>query len=206
MTKTVKAYVIAPLCFLAIALMVISCYPPQPHNTGNVCDIFKQYPAWYWDAKKTEAKYGVPVPVQMAIIHQESSFQATAEPPATRKQPTKPVTSALGYCQALNGTWECYKRTGETEGNRDQFAAASDFIGWYAQTAERTANIKPTDAYNLYLSYHEGIGGYREHSYLRKPWLIQVAHRVESYALTYAQQLKACAPYIPQPSLYQPGR
>lgn len=207
MSKTLKAYGLSILSFLIISIILIGCFPPQPHNTQNICEIFQQYPAWYWDAKKTEAKYGVPVPVQMAIMYQESSFRATAEPPATREEPSKPITSALGYCQALHGTWQCYKKASDTKvGSRDQFAAASDFIGWYAQMAERIAKINPTDAYNLYLAYHEGLGGYREHSYLKKPWLIQVAHRVEAYALTYAQQLKACEADIPEPSLYQPGR
>lgn len=182
---------------------LVSCYPPQPKETQNICDIFQQYPDWYADALKTQNKWSVPVAVQMAIIYEESGFQATAEPPPIKRLgkiiPWHRESSALGYCQALNGTWECYEQNTGKALSRDDFASASDFIGWYANQAYQFAHIEPNDAYNLYLAYHEGLGGYHAHSYWHKPWLMEIAHRVESHALMYADQLQQCQSSIPQP-------
>lgn len=190
---------------LALAISLSACYPPQPHQTQNICEIFAQYPSWYWDAKQTQDKWGVPVAVQMAIMYQESGFQATAEPMIKVKNRFQKITSwkrestALGYCQALVHTWQCYEKSTGRDVSRDEFAAASDFIGWYANTAKQIAKIQPTDAYDLYLAYHEGLGGYHSHSFWRKPWLIVIAHKVEAHALTYAQQLSTCESSIPKP-------
>lgn len=184
--------------------ILTSCYPPAPKETQNICDIFQQYPDWYWDAKKTQDKWGVPIPVQMAIMYAESGFQATAEPIVRRPRSVIPwhrESSALGYCQALTGTWSCYEKTTGKQLSRDDFADASDFIGWYASQAKQYANIQPTDAYDLYLAYHEGLGGYHSKSYWHKPWLMRYANQVRSHALTYADQLQECEGNIPKPSI-----
>jgi hypothetical protein len=195
-------------CFILFALVVAGCLLlPQPRATRNICDIFRQYPEWYWDARATEQKWGVPVPVQMAIIYQESGFQAGAQPPARERLlnliPWRRQSTALGYCQALEGTWRCYEASTGKELSRDQFAAASDFIGWYANMAKKQAHIQPTDAFNLYLSYHEGLGGFHAKSFWRKPWLIHVARRVQSLSKLYESQLKECAGQIPKPQVTQ---
>ena len=52
--------------------------------------------------------------------------------------------------------------------------------------------ISKKDYYRQYLAYHEGQGGYRNKSYLKKKWLIKVAKKVRSNASRYAQQLKKC--------------
>lgn len=54
---------------------------PRPNNIENVCSIFKQYPEWYKDTKKSALKWGIPAPIQMSIIYQESSFDSEARPP-----------------------------------------------------------------------------------------------------------------------------
>lgn len=190
-----------------ISALLFSCVPPNPpQQEQNICDIFQQYPGWYWEAKATEQKWGIPVAVQMAIMYEESGFKATAEP-WTRVREHKVErwvreSSALGYCQALNDTWACYeKNTGEDQ-SREEFSAASNFIGWYANQIQQQLKISPTDAYNLYLAYHEGTGGYRAHSYWRKPWLIHIAHEVQARALTYQAQLDECADMIPKPTVF----
>lgn len=76
--------------------------------------------------------------------------------------------------------------------SRESFTDGVDFIGWYANQAHRKAGIDRNDAYSLYLAYHEGVGGYMRQTYLQKPWLVQVAHKVKARAQIYQAQLMRC--------------
>ena len=181
---------------LAALLLLAGCSTPQPKNINNVCDIYDEYYDWYNASKAVKKKYGVPESVTMAFIHQESKFIDDNRPP--RKWylwiiPGPRPSSAYGYAQALDPTWEEYMRlTGNWGADRDDFEDAVDFIGWYnARTIKRTG-IRPHDAYNLYLAYHDGAGGYLRGTYKKKPWLIQVARKVERRARQYQQQLVRC--------------
>jgi hypothetical protein len=185
--------------FLVIVMfsLLAGCIPPPPpQNIDNVCDIFAEYKNWYWITKKTQREWGVPIHVQMAIIHQESKFNAKAKPNREKFLfviPWKRPSSAYGYSQALKGTWANYqKNSGKYRTRRDQFSDATDFIGWYAYQAYRKAHIERDDTYNLYLAYHEGITGYLKKTYLQKPWLITVAHKVSARADKYERQLSVC--------------
>ena len=186
--KTYVALILAPL--------LVSCVKQPPANIDNVCHMFKEYPQWYKDAKDVERRWRVPVPVQMAIVHQESKFEATARPPRTKFLwviPWKRASTAYGYAQALNGTWAEYKRNnGNVFSSRDTFGDGVDFIGWYANSAYKRARVPRWDAYALYLAYHEGVGGYQRKSYLKKPWLIKVAQKVKARSRVYAAQLNSC--------------
>jgi len=59
--------------------------------------------------------------------------------------------------------------------------------------------ISKWDAYNQYLAYHEGHGGFRAKSYLKKPWLIKVAQKVKKRAGQYGTQLKRCKAELEKP-------
>lgn len=180
---------------LLLTLMLCGCTPPPPQNIDNVCDIFEEYPRWYWTTKKTQKDWGVPINVQMAIIHQESKFNGKAKPDRTKLLwviPWKRPSSAFGYSQALKQTWADYLKKSGNSGDRDNFASASDFIGWYGAQAHKIAGINKHNAYQLYLAYHEGIGGYQKKTYLSKKWLVGVAHKVSARATRYQQQLKTC--------------
>lgn len=177
-------------------ITLTSCVSPPPRDVNNICHIFKEYPKWYHHAKDVENRWKVPVPVQMAIIHQESKFNGTARPPRTKLFsviPWKRPSSAYGYTQALHGTWNQYKNSnGWVWSSRESFSDGVDFIGWYANQASVRAGIPRTDAYSLYLAYHEGVGGYQRKTYLKKNWLISVAHKVKARAALYAMQLNTC--------------
>lgn len=169
--------------------------PPPPSNVNNVCHIFKQYPHWYTHALDVQKRWLVPIPIQMAIIHQESKFNGHARP--KRKYilgvvPSSRPSSAYGYAQALNGTWGDYKKTTGGWPARNAFADGVDFIGWYADIANQKAGISRRDPYSLYLAYHEGVGGFQRKTYLRKPWLIKVAKKVKSQSEIYRMQLSVC--------------
>ncbi len=192
---------------LFIVFLLSGCVSPPPADVNNICNIFRQYPRWYADAKDVQQRWRVPVPVQMAIIHQESKFDAQAQPSRTKLLwiiPWARPSTAYGYTQALRSTWAHYKQTnGGLFSSRDDFGDGVDFIGWYANMAYQKAGIRPDDAYSLYLAYHEGVGGYERKTYLQKPWLINVAHKVKARANTYQAQLTACQKSIATTSWYK---
>ena len=168
-----------------------------PSSTVDACRMQSERPQWFAAMRKTEAKWGVPVSVQLATIARESSFVADA-------QPTKrvgigffsrevPRSSAYGYAQALEGTWDDYRAdTGRRGADRDDFADSSDFIGWYMNSAQRVNGVPVHDAYNQYLVYHEGKAGYARGTYRSKAWLPDVARDVQVWAARYDAQLAAC--------------
>lgn len=182
--------------FLLFSMLLSACVSKPPSDLNNVCNIFREYPQWYAHAKDVEYRWKVPVPVQMAIIHQESKFNAHAKPPRRKLFgfiPWKRPTTATGYAQALHGTWKEYKQNnGGVFSSRRSFADGVDFIGWYANQAHRRAGINRSDAYTLYLAYHEGVGGYMRKSYLNKSWLMPVARKVKTRSQLYAMQLNSC--------------
>lgn len=184
---------------LAIVGLVASCgggnYSP-PRNMDNACAIVQERPHYLRAMKQAERKWGVPVPVQMAVIYQESKFIGDARTPHRYMLGIIPVgrqSSAYGYSQALDGTWDDYqKETGNRRGRRNDIEDATDFMGWYMNKSQSKLGISKSDATSQYLAYHEGQGGYARKSYRAKPWLIRVANRVGERAQTYSAQLQAC--------------
>ena len=167
-----------------------------PSTTTDVCKIFKERYSWYKAAKKTEKRWKVPVYVSMAIIKQESSFIADARPGRTKLLgfiPWKRVTSARGYAQAVDGTWEMYlKDRGGWFVSRNDFEDSVDFVGWYNYKTHKQLGISLTNARALYLAYHEGRGGYKRGSYRTKPWLLSVADKVQRQSDRYKVQYQGC--------------
>lgn len=187
---------LVPILFTVFLLLSACVTQPPPNNAENICTIFTQYPQWYWAAQDAEKKWGVPISIQMAIIHQESGFNGKARPPRKKLLgiiPWKRITSAKGYTQALNGTWQDYKDSiGKNYADRGAFSSATDFVGWYVDQANRRAGIAKDDAYDIYLAYHEGISGYQRKVYANNYGLLNVADRVQSRATTYRNQLQQC--------------
>ena len=138
----------------------------------------------------------MPIHVQLAIIHQESSFKYDAKPPKDYLLgfiPWGRTSSAYGYAQVKDSTWDWYKqKTGNWGADRDEFADAVDFIGWYGSVSYKTLGISKWDAKNQYLAYHEGHGGFKRKTYNKKSWLIGVANKVERNAARYRAQLGKC--------------
>ena len=184
------------ILFILLFILITSCATHPPSDVNNLCTIFREYPRWYSDAKDVERRWKVPIPVQMAIIHQESKFNAQARPPGKKLFwiiPWKRPSSAYGYTQALKNTWAHYKQNnGGLFSSRNNFGDGVDFIGWYANQAYIRAGIPRNDAYSLYLAYHEGVGGYQRKTYLKKSWLMPVARKVKARSQIYAMQLNSC--------------
>jgi hypothetical protein len=167
-----------------------------PRNMDDACDVIRQRPTYYKAMKATERKWGVPVHVQMAAIYQESKFIGNARTPHRYSLGVIPMgrqSSAYGYSQALDGTWEEYQRDQRRFGaKRDRIADATDFMGWYMSQSADRLGISKSDAEAQYLAYHEGRTGYANQSYLGKPWLVEVASAIGRRSQTYAGQLAVC--------------
>jgi len=177
-------------------LSLAACAGGPPKHLNDGCAIFQEKDDWYEYANDSFKKWGVPVHVQLAIIYQESRFRSEAEAPDDTLLgfiPWGQVTSAYGYAQVLDATWDWYmKSTGNWGADRDDFEDATDFIGWYGNYSHKTLGISKWDAYNQYLAYHEGHGGWQRKTYNKKPWLIKVAKKVNRRAARYAAQIKRC--------------
>ena len=188
------------LQFCAIAVLLAACGgTPQfsaPRHLDDACMLSRERPQYLSAMRNTERRWGVPVPVQMAIIHAESRFIGNARTPFRYTLGVIPMgrqSSAYGYSQALDGTWAEYERaTGRRNADRTNIHAATDFIGWYATQSNERNGIALNDPRNLYLAYHEGHTGYSRMSFYEKPWLMEVADRVASRAVMYDEQLRAC--------------
>lgn len=167
-----------------------------PRQLDDACAIIRERPQYLRAMEKTERRWGIPVHVQMATIYQESKFIGNARTPYTYTLGVIPMgrqSTAYGYSQALNGTWEEYQASaGGRRSKRDDIGDATDFMGWYMDESSRRLGISKTDAEAQYLAYHEGRTGYANQSYLGKPWLVEVAARVQSRSEKYAEQLAYC--------------
>jgi len=182
-----------------LALVLGSCSstpdgPPQ--RPQDVCAIFAERPDWRNATEASALRWGAPVELQMAIIWRESGFRADVRPPeryALGIIPTGPASSAFGYPQAIDGTWDWYRdSTGNRWAKRDRFEDASDFIGWYMDRTEKANGVAKWDARNQYLAYHEGHTGFARGSYRNKSWLLRVADSARDRAAMYDRQLRAC--------------
>ncbi|MHB0951723.1 MAG: transglycosylase SLT domain-containing protein [Allorhizobium sp.] len=184
---------------VGLLLALTACAKP-PSETRNACAIFEQrdglFNNWRRAAVKTEREYGVPVPILMATIYTESGFRKNARPPRTKLLgfiPWKRQSSAYGYSQALDGTWERYQReTGRGGARRTDFSDAMDFIGWYHKQSSIKNGIALNDPYQLYLAYHSGHAGYEKGSWRNNREALQGAKRFTEITYTYARQLQSC--------------
>ena len=184
--------------FLGLALVLSACAsaPPPPRNLDNACVLIQERPDIYRAMRQAERQWNAPVNVQMAIMYQESRFDSDARPPyrfALGVIPMGRQSSALGYSQALDGTWDEYRRaTGNRGARRTNIRDATDFIGWYMNQSVTRSGVALSDARNQYLAYHEGHAGFNRGSYNAKPWLLRVARQVDERAATYQSQLASC--------------
>jgi hypothetical protein len=179
-----------------VAILISSCASSRPSNIDNICSIFDDSRSWYTAAKKAQQRWGSPIFVTMAIIYQESGFRARAKPERNRFLwifPGGRASSAYGFAQALDGTWEDYERlSGNGRASRSNFSDAVDFVGWYNDNSSRISNISKNDARGLYFAYHEGNGGYQSGTYREKQWLLDAGGRVQSNSDRFAIQLNGC--------------
>lgn len=184
---------------MLLLLVLASCGGGRytaPRHLDDACLIVHERPQYLRAMRTTERRWGVPIPVQMAVIHQESKFIGNAKTPHRFVLGIIPMgrqSTAYGYSQALDGTWSDYQAAVRKRGaRRDRIEDATDFMGWYFNETSRELGIPKNDAANQYLAYHEGRAGFARQSHLSKPWLMDVANRVGTRASMYGNQLAGC--------------
>ncbi|MCF6457124.1 hypothetical protein [Pseudoalteromonas sp. MMG024] len=181
---------------LVLTATLAGCATPPPQNPNNLCDIFFEHRDWYFDAKDAQEKWGSPKHLLMSMMFQESSFKHNAAPPMEYFLgfiPTGRASSAYGYSQAKTPTWNDYvSKSGNSGADRDDFADAIDFMGWFVYNTHKINGVSKWDAYGQYLNYHEGWGGYRRGTYKKKAWLMKTAKKVKVRTGNYGVQLKKC--------------
>lgn len=192
MSRTVRA--------IFVLILVASCGGPRggppPGTLDDACAILRERPEYKRAFRAAERRWGVPTHVQMATIYQESKFDANARTPFRYVLGIIPMgrqSSAYGYSQALDGTWEEYRRANRRfMARRTDIFDSADFIGWYMDKSNQKLGISRSDARGQYLAYHEGRGGYARRSYRAKPWLLRIAGEVDSRSSMYQAQLRRC--------------
>lgn len=183
------------LTSVAFLLVAGGCASFRPANVNDACSILADED-WYEAALESQERWGTPIHVQLAIMHQESKFQRDIRP--ARKWylgfiPGGRPSNAYGFAQALEETWDSYRNsTGNHGARRDNFDDAIDFIGWYTYHSHKKLGISKWDAGAQYLAYHEGWGGYKRQTYRSKQWLVKVSQKVKKQSLAYATQYKQC--------------
>ncbi|NBD31378.1 MAG: lytic transglycosylase [Alphaproteobacteria bacterium] len=167
-----------------------------PRNLDNACSILTERPHYSRAFRSAERDWGVDTHVLMAMIYQESKFIADNRPPhvyALGVIPTGRQSSALGYSQALDGTWQEYQRDRGGRGSRrTDIRDAADFMGWYMTATVEETGVPLNDTRNQYLAYHEGRTGFNRGSYRAKSWLMRISNEVAQRAVMYESQLRNC--------------
>ena len=140
-----------------VVLIVSSCVTSPPKSPNNICEIFDEKRSWYRASIKTYKRWDIAPSITMAFIKQESGFQQGAKPERERILfgliPWKRKSSAYGYAQVVDGTWDLYKKeTGRRFVSRTNFADSVDFIGWYNKRNSKNLGI-PIDNARLPVSY-----------------------------------------------------
>ncbi len=185
---------------VAVLLFLAACGGGNysaPKNLENACAFRAERPEYFRAMEQTQRRWNVPLHVQMAVIHQESKFIGDARTPfryALGIIPMGRQSSAYGYSQALDGTWDDYRAaTRNRRAQRDRIDDATDFMGWYMNRTVEKNGVPLTDARNQYLAYHEGHTGFSRESYNDKAWLLRVADNVAARSVMYQAQLLSCS-------------
>lgn len=185
--------------FILPLVLLASCASP-PSKINNICAVFDQRDSfwnnWYRSSLKAERKYGVPRSVLLATIRVESGFDGNARPPRRKIFgfiPGKRISTAYGYSQALDGTWQRYKmETGNWGARRTNFDDAIDFVGWHHRLSHEVNGVALDDIRGLYLNYYLGHAGYRRGGYADDAGLMRTVNKAVRLEQDYRRQMAAC--------------
>ena len=128
-------------------------------QTQDVCGLLGRHAGWSEDLKAAQEKWRVSPGNILAVIDQESRFNAAARGAgAGGGNPSR----NFGFAQANLTTWNWFLRdTGKPSGDRTDFALSADFVGWHFATMERRIGASRDNTTAQYLAYKMGEGGYK---------------------------------------------
>ena len=184
------------IIFLLLITNSCSVISKKKFSQDHACSILESKRSWKRAVTKTQQKWGISAGLQLSFILTESNFRPRAKTQKTYFLgffPTGRLSSAFGYAQAIDSTWEAYQNnSGNRFSSRTSFSDSVDFIGWYTNETTRKLKIKKSDVFNQYLAYHQGHRGYLSGNYKNKPNLMKAAKRTEKNAFKYNSQLRNC--------------
>lgn len=162
----------------------------------DACSIIEAKRSWKAALLRSQTQWNISPGMQLSFILTESNFRPRAKTPKKYFLgvfPTGRLSSAFGYAQAIDSTWEEYqKNSGNRFSSRTDFSDSVDFIGWYANKTTKKLKIPKSDVFNQYLAYHQGHNGYLRGGYKNKPNLLKVARKTENNARIFNLQLQNC--------------
>jgi hypothetical protein len=156
-------------------------------QTADMCSLLARNPAWTQDLKSAQEQWQIKPGTVLAIIDQESRFNARAR--GAGASGTNP-TRNFGYAQANLQTWNWFLRdTGKASGSRSDFGLAADFVGWHFAKMEPRIKAPRDNIVAHYLAYKMGEGGYRRGAPASSRAL---ANRIAGTARAIDTQLSDC--------------
>ena len=170
------------------ALLAIAFAPSLAiAQTSDACALLARNPRWSDDLKAAQATWQVTPGAVLAILDQESRFNANARGlGATGPNPAR----NFGYSQANLRKWNWFLRdTGKASGSRTDFGLSADFVGWHFGTMERRIGASRSNVTAHYLAYKMGEGGYKKGAPASARAL---ANRIASRARGFDSQLASC--------------
>ena len=181
--------------YFIIFFFIISC-SSVPKHPANACKIFGEKYFYLKYTRASSKKWGVPISSILAVINKESGFRRFAKPPRHKIFkiiPYRRPSSSLGFSQAVNKTWDLYrKENNKPAALRISYKSSSDFIGWYFWKANKINKVSLNNIRDLYLNYYLGFSAYKNKAYQTDKKAIIYAKSVEKQAKIYKSQLLEC--------------
>jgi hypothetical protein len=176
-------------CVILALLALTACRPrevaappaPPPNAT---CALIASHPGWARALADAQRRWETPPYLLLAFIRQESNFRRDARNPKTR--------GPYGYPQAVARTWDNYRQAvRRPKADRNSFADAVDFVGWYAHETRDRAGVEYLNVTAHYLAYSRGPAAKGSPSAPAR----RNAAKVAAFARAYAIDLEACPPH-----------
>ena len=181
--------------YFIVFIFLVSC-SSVPKYPQNACKIFGEKYFYLKYTRAASKKWNVPISSILAVINKESGFKRFAKPKRTKLFkiiPYRRPSSSLGFSQAVNKTWDLYKKeNNKPAALRISFKNSSDFIGWYFWKTNKINKVSLNDTRNMYLNYYLGWAAYKNKAYEKDRKAILFAKNVEKQAKIYKNQLREC--------------
>ncbi|MDC3180935.1 transglycosylase SLT domain-containing protein [Gammaproteobacteria bacterium] len=167
---------------------------PQAGYEKDICQFVHAHSRWSSVLRKTEQEFEISPGLVMSVIYHESSFRSHVRPPRDIVLGVFPVRlrTEYGYGQIKDMTWQWYlEKDPGLFRSRTSFADTARFIGWYYKHYLAVSRPTKKRAYDFYLAYHEGLGGYQRLTQIND-WLDRKSNSVQKYADQFDLVLRDC--------------
>ena len=158
------------------------------------CTVVNERSDWIDIFERTDARWGVSVEAQLALIAEEWQIHADNIPSRWRPEWTildrgEPGIQT-GYFEA---TWQRYQaETNNLHASPNRLANVSDFIGWYFASSSEYVEFLPGDAAAFYIIWRRGPRYYETGQWQRNTGLIYRAQTFAENAQQISHDLQSC--------------